>query len=158
MRRVVFPLGRPYVLPSDALGHEVAARLIEPGASRDRLTAGMFIGPADEPVGLLERALAVTVMAEPIERKLGDAMRSAAFAARGTPGEGAGELAARAVAAGVISQAEAVLLMSQRELAAAVVRVDDFDRDLGTSLLRIAPGSDASGHRAPTTPAHRAVA
>src|SRR6185503_14027779 len=30
MRRVVFPLGRPYVVPSDALGHEVAKRLIEP--------------------------------------------------------------------------------------------------------------------------------
>jgi acyl-CoA dehydrogenase len=158
MRRVVFPLGRPYVVPSDALGHEVASRLIEPGATRDRLTAGMFIGAADEPVGLLERALAMTVLAEPVERKLADAMRSTALAARGTPGEDAAELAARAVSGGVISQAEAVLLVSQRELAAAVVRVDDFDQDLGTSLLRNAPGSDAGVHRSQTTAAHRAVA
>ncbi|HET8876093.1 MAG TPA: acyl-CoA dehydrogenase, partial [Casimicrobiaceae bacterium] len=158
MRRVVFPLGRPYVVPSDALGHDVARCLIEPGATRDRLTAGMFIGAADEPVGLLERALAVTVMAEPVERRLADAMRSGTLAARGTPGEGASELAARAVSAGVISQAEAVLLVSQRELAAAVVRVDDFDQDLGTSLLRTAPGGGAGVHRSQSTAAQRAVA
>ena len=30
MRRVVFPLGRPYVVPSDKLGHDVARILIEP--------------------------------------------------------------------------------------------------------------------------------
>jgi acyl-CoA dehydrogenase len=158
MRRVVFPLGRPYVLPSDALGHEVASRLIEPGSTRDRLTAGMFIGAADEPVGLLERALAVTIMAEPVERKLADAMRSGALAARGAPGEDAGELAARAVSAGVITEAEAVLLVSQRELAAAAVRVDDFAQDLGTSLLRNASDGEARLHRTPSTPVHRAVA
>jgi acyl-CoA dehydrogenase len=33
LRRVVFPLGRPYVVPSDYLGHEVA-RLIEPSHAR----------------------------------------------------------------------------------------------------------------------------
>jgi acyl-CoA dehydrogenase len=158
MRRVVFPLGRPYVLPSDALGHEVASRLIEPGSTRDRLTAGMFIGAADEPVGLHERALAVTIMAEPVERKLADAMRSGALAARGAPGEDAGELAARAVSAGVITEAEAVLLVSQRELAAAAVRVDDFAQDLGTSLLRNASDGEARLHRTPSTPVHRAVA
>ncbi len=42
MRRIVFPLGRPYVVPSDKLGHEVARLLIEPSATRDRLTAGMY--------------------------------------------------------------------------------------------------------------------
>ncbi len=30
LRRMVFPLGRPYVVPSDRLGHEVARLLIEP--------------------------------------------------------------------------------------------------------------------------------
>jgi acyl-CoA dehydrogenase len=43
LRRIVFPLGRPYVVPSDALGHDVAKLLIEPSATRDRLTAGVFI-------------------------------------------------------------------------------------------------------------------
>src|SRR6476646_9653635 len=44
MHCVVFPLGRPYVVPSDRLGHEVARLLIEPSAARDRLTAGMYLG------------------------------------------------------------------------------------------------------------------
>ena len=46
MRRVVFPLGRPYVVPSDKLGHDVAKLLIEPSATRDRLTAGMYLADA----------------------------------------------------------------------------------------------------------------
>ena len=40
------------------------------------------------------------------------------------------------VAAGIITQAEAALLASQRELAARVVHVDDFAQDLATSLLQ----------------------
>jgi acyl-CoA dehydrogenase len=135
MRRVVFPLGRPYVMPADELGHEVAKLLIEPSATRDRLTGGMFIGDPEEPVGLLERALALTMAAEPVERRLSDAIRSGALDARLPPGKGAPEIAARAVSAGVISESEAALLASQREVAARVVRVDDFAQDLGTSLL-----------------------
>ena len=46
MRRVVFPLGRPYVVPSDKLGHDVARLLIEPSATRDRLTAGIYLSHA----------------------------------------------------------------------------------------------------------------
>ncbi|HEX6138563.1 MAG TPA: acyl-CoA dehydrogenase [Casimicrobiaceae bacterium] len=135
MQRLVFPLGRPYVVPSDELGHEVARLLIEPSAVRDRLTAGMFIGDPEEPVGLLERALGVTVAAEPIERKLKDALRFGKLEARLAPGEGAAEIAARAVAAGVLSESEAGVLASQRDLAARVVRVDDFDPDLGAAAL-----------------------
>jgi acyl-CoA dehydrogenase len=159
MRRVVFPLGRPYVVPSDALGHEVAKLLIEPSPTRDRLTAGMFIGSTDEPVGLLERALAMTILAEPIERKLADAMRSGVLVASIAPGEGMVELAARAVASGVISEADKTVLLTQRELAAAVVRVDDFGQDLGASLL-IAGASDnePAAHRPVRQAANRAVA
>lgn len=135
MRRVVFPLGRPYVMPTDELGHAVAKLLIEPSATRDRLTAGMFIGDPDEPVGLLERALAVTMAAEPVERKLTEAIRSGALDARLPPGADAAEGTARAVSAGIISESEADLLASQRELTARAVRVDDFAQDLGTSLL-----------------------
>jgi acyl-CoA dehydrogenase len=136
MRRVVFPLGRPYVVPGDALGHDVAKRLIEPGATRDRLTQNTFIGADDEPVGLLERALAATIAAEPIERRIADAIRSGALDATLAAGEGAAELAARAVASGIITRDEAGALERHRALVAAVVRVDDFAQDLGTSLLR----------------------
>ena len=135
MRRVVFPLGRPYVMPSDGLGHAVAQILIEPSAARDRLTAGIYIGDPEQPVGVLERALAATVAAEPVERTLQHALRSGAIDARLAPGESAAAQVARAVAAGVISSSQGDALALQRELASRVVRVDDFEQDLGTSLL-----------------------
>ena len=50
-------------------------------------------------------------------------------------------LAERGVAAGVITADEAEALIAQRELVEQVIRVDDFDRDLGASLLQ--PAIDA---------------
>ncbi|HSQ81205.1 MAG TPA: acyl-CoA dehydrogenase [Casimicrobiaceae bacterium] len=135
MWRVVFPLGRPYEVPSDRLGHEVAKILLAPSAARDRLAGGMFIGDPGEPVGLLERALGFTIEAEPLERKLKDALRDKRIDARLAPGEDGARLVERAVAAGILTQSEAAVLATQRELVARVVRVDDFAQDLGTSLL-----------------------
>jgi acyl-CoA dehydrogenase len=147
MRRIVFPLGRPFVVPGDALGHDVARRLIEPGPARERLTHGMFIGSADEPVGLLDRALEATIAAEPIERRIEDARRRGAFDARLAPGEGATEIAERAHAAGIVTAEDCGVLATQRELAARVIRVDDFDRDLGASLLHPVDGARESAPR-----------
>jgi acyl-CoA dehydrogenase len=56
MQRVVFPLGRPYEITSDQLGHEVARLLLEPSATRDRLTAGISSAAGDDPVALVDRA------------------------------------------------------------------------------------------------------
>ena len=79
----MFPLGRPYVVPSDRLGHKVAALLIAPSATRDRLSSDVYL-PTDieEPVAALEAALLATIAAEPIESKVKQAQRSGAF----TPG------------------------------------------------------------------------
>ena len=161
LRVVVFPLGRPHVVPSDRLGQHVARLVIEPSATRERLTAGMFIGDPEEPVGLLERALAVAVAAEPIERKLRSAVRSGRLAIRLAPGEGAAEMESQAVAAGVITESEAAVLAKQRTLVARVVSVDDFAQDLGTSLLQPneQDASDPSRARSSGAPAaRRAVA
>src|SRR3954447_26441818 len=79
MHCIVFPLGRPYVVPSDRLGHEVASLLIEPSATRDRLTATMYIPRDDEddPVTLIERAWPAPMAAEPILAKLRLAIKEA---------------------------------------------------------------------------------
>ena len=162
LQRIVFPLGRPYAVPSDRLGHEVARRLIEPGATRDRLTAGMFIPDrADDPITEIERALAATVAVEPIEEKLRIAARKGRLPRVATkPGAGPEGFDQRAVDAGVITPDEARLLAEHRALVARVIRVDDFDRDLGAGMLRSTldeqPAADAA--HAPTATAHRAVA
>jgi hypothetical protein len=95
----------------------------------------MFIGDPEQPVGMLERALGLSLACEPIERKLKDALRTGRLDGRLAPGEGPAVLDARAVAAGIISESEAALLADQREVVAQIVRVDDFAQDLGTSLL-----------------------
>ena len=73
----MFPLGRPYVVPSDKLGHDVARLLIEPSATRDRLTAGMYHRRRRRTIrsAQIERALAATIAAEPIEAKLRAAVK-----------------------------------------------------------------------------------
>jgi len=151
VRRIVFPLGRPYVVPSDRLGHEVARLLVEPSPTRDRLTMPMFVSKADDdPVGLIERALAATVAVEEVEAKLKAAAKAGVLGTALAPGEGIDELAARAIGAGVIDAREGRALVEQRALVAKVVRVDDFAPDLGTSLLQVdAPGEPAPPESAP---------
>jgi acyl-CoA dehydrogenase len=123
-------------VPSDRLGHQVARILIEPSATRDRLTEGVYIDQrSDDPVRAIELALDATVAAEPIEEKLRVAVKKGRVAAKLPPGAGPEVLDARAVEAGVITADEARVLAEQRALTATVVRVDDFGPDLGRSLL-----------------------
>jgi acyl-CoA dehydrogenase len=131
-------------VPSDKLGHDVARLLIEPSATRDRLTAGMYL-PADErdALGTIELALAATLAAEPVEARMRQAFKDGRFSA--APGADRG---AAAAAAGVITADERTLLQRASELADRVIRVDDFAQDLGASELRppaaSAPASTAS--------------
>ena len=137
MRRFVFPLGRPYQVPSDKLGHKVARLLLEPSATRDRLVAGSFVSKADDdPVTLIEQALIATLAAEPIEAKLRAAIKDRRLDAKLPPGAGIDALVARAEAQGIVTAAEAQAIATARELTAKVIRVDDFPQDLGTSGLR----------------------
>jgi len=153
----VFPLGRPCVVPSDRLGQRVARILIEPSASRDRLTAGMYLSRAKaNPVAQIERALAATLAAEPAEAKLRSAMKSGHLDARLAPGAGLDTLLARAETAGVLTAAEAEAITVARELTAEVVQVDDFAPDLGASEMKL----DASAAHATVAPqvVHKAAA
>jgi acyl-CoA dehydrogenase len=105
---------------------------------------------------VIERALAATMAAEPIEAKLKAAMKDRRFDGRLPPGAGVEELTTRAMAAGVIDADEARVLVEQRALVAQVIRVDDFDRDLGASLLQ--PAIDALERQHATPVRHRAAA
>ena len=131
-RLVVFPLGRPYVVPSDKLGHEVAALLITPSATRDRLTSDVYL-PTDieEPVGALEAALAATIAAEPIEAKLKQAQRDGSFKPGLLTGGDVDEVWRRARDAGVITEEEYRVVERRNLLRDKVIRVDDFPYDFG---------------------------
>jgi len=131
MRRVVFPLGRPYVVPSDRLGQRVARLLIEPSDTRDRLTGGVHISrDPDDPVALIERALKAVTEAEPLEAKVRGAMKTGRLPALPQDASDPLQLARRALAAGIIDQRELDAIVRARELTAAVIRVDDFPPNL----------------------------
>lgn len=134
MRRTVFPLGRPYVIPSDRLGHDVAKLLIEPSSCRDRLTAGMYLGQAESDVlRAIESALEATLAAEPIEARIRDAQKAGRLNVK------AGEdRFAAAHAASLITTDELAVASRAKKLVDQVIRVDDFAADLGVSEMQIA--------------------
>jgi acyl-CoA dehydrogenase len=141
MRRTVFPLGRPYVVPSDRAGHEAARLLIEPSATRDRLTSGMYVSMDEgDALHTLEAALEAALAVEPIEARIRDAQKAGRLAVK--VGEDRG---AAALAAGILTGDELALVRRASRLAEQVIRVDDFAPDLGVSEMHpvgaAAPGS-----------------
>lgn len=69
MRLVLFPLGRSYPAPSDALAHRASVALTAPGAARDRLVAGMYAPTPGDRFAVLEDAFQRAVEVEPLEAK-----------------------------------------------------------------------------------------
>jgi acyl-CoA dehydrogenase len=135
----IFPIGRPYVVPSDKLGHEVARMLIAPSATRDRLTAGMYVPRReDDAVGVIELALEATIAAEPIEARIREARKDGKVGAGDTA-----TMAAHAVEAGIITSEEQALLQRRAQLRDKAIAVDDFPQDF--SIEQAAPVT-------PTTP------
>jgi acyl-CoA dehydrogenase len=127
LRRLVFPLGKPFAEPRDRLGQAVARLLLEPGAARERLTAGMFVPRSeDDSVGRLELALEAAVACEPIEARLRAAVKNGQLRAKPEA-----ELALDAQQLGILSASEVALMTRARALRRGVVMVDDFERDFG---------------------------
>ncbi len=122
LRRIVFPFGRRFRVPSDRLGHRVASLLLTPSQARDRLTEGMYIPQdASEPIGRLEDALPKVIAAEPLERKLHRALPDQAFVTRDYDA-----LVNEALRLGVINDHEAAQLRAAFLARDQVIQVDDF--------------------------------
>jgi len=130
-RLVIFPLGMPYEPPLDARNHECAKLLLEPGAARDRLTAGMYV-PKDESdaTGILESAFLATVACEPIEKRLREAVKKGEIVTRSgvdTPTVARDK--------GIISDEELALWQRKEALRRNVIKVDDFPQDFGRAEI-----------------------
>jgi acyl-CoA dehydrogenase len=92
----------------------VAKLLLEPSETRDRLTDGIFIGGADEPLGQLDAALDAVIAAEDVERRMKDAGQADPAAAQDK---------------GILSGEEAALVEKAQALRRAVIMVDSFEPD-----------------------------
>jgi acyl-CoA dehydrogenase len=130
MRHVIFTYGAEFKLPRDSLGQQVVNVLMAPGPARDRLTAGVFVPKnEEEAVGALEAALHAVIAAEAVEAKMRTAVKA------GTLAGAADVLAAKALAAGIITADDAKVLERAQLLRRRVIMVDDFPLDLGKSEL-----------------------
>ena len=123
LRRLIFPLGKCAVPPSDEIGHQVASLMLQPGEARDRLTRGMFI-PKDEndAVGALEAALLSTLKCEPIQAVIGKARKEGKIHSRDEQ-----EQVVEAGKLGIVTAEQVMMLERDYALRRKVIMVNDFD-------------------------------
>ncbi|HJS89542.1 MAG TPA: acyl-CoA dehydrogenase [Steroidobacteraceae bacterium] len=123
MRTIVFPRGRAYSAPSDRLGRRVAELVTRSGDSRERLCQFIYwtLEPGN-PLGLLEEALRLAETLEPLEKRIRvEGVKTGRITALDLPGQ-----IDQALAAGIISAADAAALRDYDRKVMALVRVDDF--------------------------------
>ena len=108
--------------PNDRLGSQVARVLQQPGATRDRLTDGIFV-PDDprEHLATLENALTLHWRAEDVVRKIKDAIKLGNL-----PRARPETLVEKAVAQQVLTKVEGELLASAEAARHAAIAVDSF--------------------------------
>jgi acyl-CoA dehydrogenase len=126
MRLVIFPRGHTYFAASDRLGRAIVEPLMRPSATRDRLAWGIYrtVEPGN-PIGLLQEALELSVVAEPLEKRIRvDGVKTGRITALTLPGQ-----IEQALAAGLIDAAEAKTLRDYDRKVMDLVHVDDFDSE-----------------------------
>lgn len=123
MWALVFPLGRRAEAPGDRLSRRVAALLMSPNEARDSLARGVFLTPGEHnPGGRIASYLEKAVQAEPVERKFLKALKTRGIEALDFPAQ-----LDEAVAHGVITADERILLEELRAITMDTITVDDFD-------------------------------
>jgi len=101
----------------------LAEQMMSPSAMRDRLTTCVYL---DNPaIACLEEALQQCMIAEPIERRLKDAVKSGVLPCFDTQEPGL----QLAIVAQVITAAEAAILRNYRLAYIEAIRVDAFPKE-----------------------------
>lgn len=122
MHMFIFPFGMHVEAPDDSMGHKLARHLMHPNDSRDRLGANSYlVDDGHNNYGLLETALEKCLRAEPIEKKMAEAIRKGEL-----DDESVDDLTDQALKANVISAAEAAILREANDYRDQIVAVDDF--------------------------------
>src|SRR5262249_12935216 len=131
LRWAIFPLGMSFRPPLDARNRESAQLLLEPGATRDRLTAGMYVPKGEtDPTAALEAAFPATIACEPIDEKLRKAVKKGKMVPQ--PGMDLGTLGLKNQ---IISADELAQWQRKEVLRKNVIKVDDFPQDFGRAEI-----------------------
>ncbi|OED38930.1 acyl-CoA dehydrogenase [Chromatiales bacterium (ex Bugula neritina AB1)] len=138
LRGVMFPLGRRFKTPNDRLSHQMAKLLLEPGASRDRLTGALYISEdPDDVTGCLEVAMKLAIEADPIEKDLKDRGFSRPYDSDYE------SWIASLSADGTLSAEQARVLIESAKATHKVISVDDFEREFRQSGMASVPRASA---------------
>jgi len=131
LRWIIFPLGMSFRPPLDARNRDSAQIVLEPGAARDRLTAGMYVPKGEsDATGILEAAFLATIACEPIDEKIRKGVKKGKMAPR--PGV---ELGLIAKENNLITEEELVQWRRKEALRKQVIKVDDFPQDFGRAQI-----------------------
>jgi acyl-CoA dehydrogenase len=131
LRWTIFPLGMPFRPPLDSRNHECARIALEPGAARDRLTAGIYLPKGEsDATAVLEAAFLAAVACEPIDKKLREAVKAGALEPRS--GVDTAQLARER---DIISAEEYTQWQRKESLRKRVIMVDDFPQDFGRAEI-----------------------
>ncbi|HEY0748719.1 MAG TPA: acyl-CoA dehydrogenase [Steroidobacteraceae bacterium] len=124
MRLFIFPRGLAYSPPSDRLGHAVGELIMNPTASRERLSTYIYkTQDAHNPLGKLQEALILATTAEPLEKRIRiEGVKTGRVTALDLPGQ-----ILQACIAGIISEAEAEVLQNYDAKVMDIINVDDFE-------------------------------
>ncbi|QDU69825.1 acyl-CoA dehydrogenase [Engelhardtia mirabilis] len=123
LRLVLFPLGRSYRAPSDALGAKIARAITDGGALREEFSPDVFVPPVTElGLGQLEEAYGAVLEARAVEKVVRDAIKKKHLAKK--PGH---NLYERALEAGVIGPSQMAVLERANSLRDRSVAVDAFE-------------------------------
>jgi acyl-CoA dehydrogenase len=120
IRRLVFPLGRPWARPADTEDRRLAQLISVPSTGRDRLTAGIYV-PVElgEPIARLEAAFSKVTMTAPLAERIREGGRVDLVA-----GGVFEDRVQSAVAARVLTPAEAEDLLAAERARREVLKVD----------------------------------
>jgi len=131
LRWTIFPLGMSFRPPLDSRNHECAKIVLEPGAARDRLTAGIYVPKSEsDPTGALEAAFLATIACEPVDEKLRKAVKKGTIVPQ--PGIDLGSLG---IQNKIITAEELALWQRKETLRRNVIKVDDFPQDFGRAEI-----------------------
>ncbi|MEP6885876.1 MAG: acyl-CoA dehydrogenase [Gammaproteobacteria bacterium] len=123
MRLLIFPRGLTYFAPSDRLGRDIADLMMNPTASRERLSRYIYKTQAsNNPLGLLQEALILSTMAESLEKRVRVyGIKTGRVTALDLPGQ-----ISQAQQIGILSEAEADVLRDYDAKVSNLISVDDF--------------------------------
>src|SRR5262245_2049548 len=140
MRLIIFPRGLTYSAPGDRLNPLIAELVMNPGEARERLCH--FVYRTLEPknhLGLVQQAMELAIAAEPLEKKIRvEGVKTGRVTALDLPGQ-----VREALAAGIITEAEAAQLREYDRKVMDIVNVDDFE----SSELAAGTGDDEPGQQ-----------